>query len=39
MSLFKVFDVAGTGMTAQTHRLNVVSSNLANADSATSSTG
>lgn len=39
MSLFKVFDIAGSGMTAQTHRLNVVSSNLANADSAASSTG
>lgn len=39
MSLFKVFDIAGSGMTAQTNRLNVVSSNLANADSATSSTG
>lgn len=33
MSLFKVFDVAGSAMHAQTVRLNTVSSNLANADS------
>lgn len=39
MSLFNVFDIAGSGMTAQSKRLNVVASNLANADSATSSTG
>ena len=39
MSLFKVFDVAGSAMTAQSHRLNVVASNLSNADSATSATG
>lgn len=39
MSLFKIFDVAGSGMTAQIHRLNVVASNLANADSVTSATG
>ena len=32
MSLFKIFDVAGSGMSAQTVRLNVVASNLANAD-------
>ena len=31
MSLFKVFDVAGSGMSAQTVRLNTTSSNLANA--------
>ncbi|MDO1528336.1 flagellar basal body rod protein FlgC [Fulvimonas sp. R45] len=33
MSLFKIFDVAGSGMAAQSLRLNVVASNLANADS------
>lgn len=39
MSLFKIFDVSGSGMSAQSQRLNVVSSNLANADSVTSSNG
>ncbi len=39
MSLFSIFNVAGSGMSAQSQRLNVVASNLANADSATSSTG
>mgnify|MGYP001363854376 CR=1 FL=1 len=34
MSLLNVFDVAGSAMTAQSQRLNVVASNLANADSA-----
>lgn len=33
MSLFKVFDVAGTGMNAQSVRMNVTASNLANAGS------
>lgn len=33
MSVFKVFDVAGSGMSAQMMRLNTVASNLANADS------
>lgn len=33
MSLFNVFDVAGSALTAQSIRLNVVASNLANADS------
>lgn len=32
MSLLSVFDVAGSGMSAQALRLNVVASNLANAD-------
>lgn len=32
MSLFKIFEVAGSGMSAQTVRLNVTASNLANAD-------
>ena len=33
MSLTRIFDVAGSGMAAQSLRLNVVASNLANADS------
>jgi flagellar basal-body rod protein FlgC len=33
MSMFKVFDVAASAVTAQSQRLNVVASNLANADS------
>ncbi len=32
MSLFRIFDIAGSGMSAQTTRLNVTASNLANAD-------
>ena len=39
MSLFSALDVANSGMNAQSMRLNVVASNLANADSATSSDG
>lgn len=39
MSMFRVFDIAGSAMTAQAQRLNVVASNLANADSVTSATG
>jgi flagellar basal-body rod protein FlgC len=39
MSLFNIFNVAGSAMSAQSQRLNVVSSNLANADSVTSSNG
>lgn len=39
MSLFNVFNVAGSAMSAQGQRLNAVASNLANADSAASSTG
>jgi len=39
MSLFDVFNVAGSAMAAQSKRLNVVASNLANADSVTSSDG
>lgn len=39
MSLFNIFNVAGSAMSAQAQRLNVVSSNLANADSVTSSNG
>lgn len=39
MSLFTVFDIASSSMSAQSQRLNVVASNLSNADSVTSSTG
>lgn len=39
MSLFNIFNVAGSGMTAQGQRLNTVASNMANADSVTSSSG
>ncbi|MBU1776841.1 MAG: flagellar basal body rod protein FlgC, partial [Gammaproteobacteria bacterium] len=38
-SLFNVFNIAGSAMTAQAQRLNVVASNLANADSATGPDG
>lgn len=34
MSLFKVFDVSSSAIHAQNQRLNVIASNLANADSA-----
>ncbi|NLJ92728.1 MAG: flagellar basal body rod protein FlgC [Aeromonadales bacterium] len=37
MSLFKVFDISGSAMNAQSVRLNTTASNLANADSVTSS--
>ena len=39
MSLFNVFDVAGSALQAQSIRLNTTSSNLANANSVSSSTG
>jgi len=39
MSLFNIFNVAGSAMSAQAQRLNTVASNLANADSVTSSDG
>ena len=39
MSLFNVFAIAGTALDAQSKRLNVVASNLANAESTTSATG
>jgi len=38
-SLFNVFNIAGSAMSAQSQRLNAVASNLANADSATSANG
>ena len=37
MSLFKVFDISGQGMSAQSVRLNTTASNIANADSVSSS--
>lgn len=37
--MFKVFDIAGSAMSAQSQRLNVVASNLANVDSAVSANG
>jgi flagellar basal-body rod protein FlgC len=39
MSLFNIFNVAGSAMSAQSQRLNVVSSNIANAESTTSADG
>lgn len=39
MSLNSIFDIAGSGMSAQSLRLNTTASNIANADSASSSTG
>ncbi len=36
MSLFSIFNIAGSGMAAQSLRLNTVASNLANADSVAS---
>ncbi|WAH57393.1 flagellar basal body rod protein FlgC [Pseudomonas silvicola] len=37
MSLASVFNIAGTGMSAQTTRLNTVASNIANAETVSSS--
>jgi len=39
MSLANIFDLAGSGMSAQSIRLNTVASNIANAESVSSSTG
>ncbi len=39
MSVFKIFDVAGSGMSAQMLRLNTVASNLANAETMASKPG
>ena len=39
MPLLSVLDIAASGMNAQSVRLNLTASNLANADSSTSSTG
>jgi len=38
MALSNIFDIAGSALSAQSLRLNVTASNLANADSASSST-
>jgi flagellar basal-body rod protein FlgC len=37
MGLFNIFNIAGSGMSAESVRLNTVASNLANADSVSSS--
>lgn len=37
MSAMKIFDIAGSGMNAQSLRLNLVASNISNADSVSSS--
>ena len=37
MGMFQIFDVAGMGMSAQSIRLNTISSNMANASSVSSS--
>ena len=39
MSLFSIFQIASSAMTAQSERLNVTASNLANADSASGPEG
>lgn len=39
MSMFNIFNIAGSALTAQSQRFNVVASNMANADSAVDSFG
>jgi flagellar basal-body rod protein FlgC len=39
VNLFSVFDIASSALAAQSQRLNVVASNMANADSAVSADG
>ncbi len=39
MSLLNIFDIAGSGMTAQSQRLNAVASNIANAESTVTEDG
>ena len=39
MSLYNVFEIAGSAMSAQSVRMNVTASNMANADSISSSIG
>lgn len=39
MSLLNVFEIAGSAMSAQTIRMNVTASNIANVDAVSSSTG
>ncbi|MBV1884871.1 MAG: flagellar basal body rod protein FlgC [Gammaproteobacteria bacterium] len=38
MSLFNIFNISGSGMSAQTLRMNTTASNIANAESVSSST-
>ena len=37
MSSYKIFDITGSGMTAQAVRMNTTASNIANANSVSSS--
>lgn len=39
MALLNIFDIAGSALTAQSKRLNVAASNMANADSVTGPDG
>jgi len=39
VSMFKIFDISGSAVSAQSQRLNVVASNLANVDSVAGSDG
>lgn len=39
MSLFKIFDIAGSALNAESVRMNTTASNMANANSASSSSG
>ncbi len=39
MSIFKIFDTAASGLGAQSARLNLIASNMANADAVSSSAG
>ncbi len=39
MSLFNIFDIAGSALTAESVRMNTTASNMANANSASSSSG
>ncbi len=39
MSLYNIFEISGSGMSAQSIRLNTVASNIANADAVASSSG
>lgn len=39
MSMFGIFDIAGSGMHAETVRLNTIASNMANVDSISSNAG
>lgn len=39
MSMFSIFDISGSALTAQSQRMNVAASNMANADSITGPDG